>query len=166
MKLPSYLQVKSLCIWPPRIFRPRGIISIYDVDSPRQNGQCRWDLPKKEWTIHKTEMTIQRKSDIFRKYLCLHNSSDKALKVWRGFIWRRVVLRAKDVATGVSFVPIVPLRKKRREPLSDHKGNKTRTKMTATEKLLSLVNDDLYAGCKMFLLSFWSEQGKMMILWF
>ena len=75
-----------------------------------------------------------------------------------------MVLRATDVATGVSFVPIVPLRKKRREPLSDHKGNKTRTKMTATEKLLSVFNDDLYAGCKMFLLSFGSEQGKMMIL--
>ena len=113
MKLPSYLQVKSLCIWPPRIFRPRGIISIYDVDSPRQNGQCRWDLPKKNGQYTRLKwLHIQKRSNIFRKYLCLHNSSDKALKVWRGFIWRRVVLRAKDVATGVSFEPIVPLRKK------------------------------------------------------
>ena len=54
-----------------------------------------------------------------------------------------MVLRATDVATGVSFVPIVPLRKKRREPLSDHKENKTWTKMTATDKLHLLVNDDL-----------------------
>ena len=58
-----------------------------------------------------------------------------------------MVLRAKDVATGVSFEPIVPLRKKEESRCQTIRGIKL-TKMTVAEMLPSLLNND----CKMLLL--------------
>ena len=58
-----------------------------------------------------------------------------------------MVLRAKDVATGVSFEPIVPLRKKEESRCQTIRGIKL-AKMTVAEMLPSLLNND----CKMLLL--------------